>query len=94
MTTPTPPHIRWTYADWRDTVKFPTLAQQRRRLALHLEEISGFMLETSQRNRSQKVDPAYLERMQKELDKLDGRINMSRGAARFGTSKFVRGSGP
>jgi hypothetical protein len=93
MSSTTPPQtVPWQYADWR---RFPTRAEQRARLVLHLEEIAALALDMQNRGRSLSLQAGYREDMERQLDRLDRKIAVARGSqGRTGVSQFQRGAGP
>lgn len=86
----TPPLVTWAYADWRSQ---STAALQLQRLKLHLQEVSGFMLESQSKGRSLRIAPDYLTILQKELTRLEGQVSMRLMGRNFGVSSFLRGGG-
>lgn len=82
--------VTWQYADWRSQA---TPAAQLERLKLHLQEVEGFMVESSSKARSLKLSDTLLPHLQRELDRLESKINLSRMGNRFGVSSFLRGGG-
>ena len=88
----TPPLVTWNYADWRSQ---STESDQLARLALHLEEISGFVLTSSAKGHSLSLQQTYMKEMQSEYDRLQRKISVRQfGSNRFGVSSFQRGAGP
>ncbi|MBL8815255.1 MAG: hypothetical protein JNL58_04440 [Planctomyces sp.] len=91
-TNPTPPLVKWSYADWR---RQATDAERLDRLRLHMEEVSGFVLESMSKGRSLRIDSQYLSMLQSECERLEKAIALKTIGSRAGrTSSFVRGNGP
>ena len=90
-TTPTPALIAWKYADWRGQ---PTVADQIARMKLHLQEVEGFLLESSSKGRSLKLADGIIDHLQEQLARLERRASLSRIGGNFGVSSYQRGSGP
>lgn len=82
--------VTWQYADWRSQA---TPAAQLERLKLHLQEVEGFMVESSSKARTLKLSDTLLPHLQRELERLESKITMSRMGNRFGVSSFLRGGG-
>jgi hypothetical protein len=87
----TAPTVNWQYSDWRIQ---PTLALQLERLKLHLQEVSGLVLESTSKGRTLRLDAAYLPMLNAELQRLETRFSFAAAGARFGVASFRRGSGP
>ena len=85
------PLVNWSYSDWRSQ---PTQADQLEWLKLHMQEVSGFVLESQSKGRTLRLEPTYLPMLNAELQRLHGRISLAAAGARFGVSSFSRGSGP
>lgn len=86
----TPPLVTWQFADWRSQ---GTSAAQLERLKRHMEEVSGFVLQSQAKGRGLTLDSGYMPMLQSELIRLEGRVTVSRMTGRFGVSSYVRGSG-
>lgn len=82
------PTVTWTYSDWRSQA---TPAAQLERLKLHLQEVEGFMLESSSRARTLRLADNLLPTLQSELQRLEAKISMRSLGGRFGVSRFDRG---
>lgn len=82
--------VTWQYSDWRSQA---TPAAQLERLKLHLQEVEGFMVESSSKARTLKLSDILLPHLQRELERLESKLTMSRMGNRFGVSSFVRGGG-
>lgn len=82
--------VTWAYADWRLQT---TTAKQIERLKQHMQEVSGFVLESQAKGRGLKLADNYLPSLQEQLDKLERKTAMAGRAGRFGVSSFVRGTG-
>lgn len=80
--------VTWQYSDWRSQA---TPALQLERLKLHLQEVEGWMLESSSKGRAIKLSDALLPHLQAELQRLESKIAMRSLGARFGVSAFYRG---
>jgi len=88
----TPPLVNWAYSDWRLE---SDLSSRLDRLARHLQEVSGFVLESASKGHQLKLQQDYLASVQTEYDKLERKINVRQfGSNRFGVSSFERGAGP
>lgn len=85
------PLVSWQYHDWRSQA---TTALQITRLRLHMQEVSGFALESQSKGRGLKLSPDYLPGLQQELDKLESKNAIANRSGRFGVSSFSRGAGP
>lgn len=79
--------VTWQYSDWRSQA---TPAAQLERLKLHLQEVEGFMVESSSRARTLRLADNLLPHLQSELQRLEARISL-RTLGRFGVSRFDRG---
>ena len=82
--------VTWTYSDWRSQT---TIAQQLDRLKLHMQEVSGFMLESSAKARMLRLDSAYMPMLQTQLERLESKVSIAAAGSRFGVSSFLRGGG-
>jgi hypothetical protein len=82
--------VNWTYSDWRSQT---TVAAQLDRLKLHMQEVSGFVLESSAKARMLRLDEKYLPMLQAELQRLESKISIGAAGSRFGVSSFIRGGG-
>lgn len=80
--------VTWQYSDWRSQA---TPAQQLERLKLHLQEVEGFMMESSSKARTLRLADNLLPILQSELQRLEARISMRTLGSRFGVSRFDRG---
>jgi hypothetical protein len=80
--------VTWTYADWRSQA---TPAAQLERLKLHLQEVEGFMVESSSKARTLKLSETLLPHLQAQLERLEAKIALSGMGNRFGVSSFHRG---
>lgn len=91
-TNPTPPLVRWSHADWRSE---STDADRLTALRLHLEEVSGFVLESMSKGRSLRLSSDYLPMLQKECERLERIVALRTVSTRAGrVSAFKRGTGP
>jgi hypothetical protein len=89
---PTPPLVNWAYADWDSQ---STDALRLARLKLHIQEVSGFMLETMSKGRSIRLSPDYMRLLTDRRDALESRSALQAIGSRAGrVSSFVRGTGP
>ena len=82
--------VTWQYSDFRSQ---PTPAAQLERLKLHLQEVEGFMVESSSRARTLKLNENLLPHLQAELQRLETKVALAFGIGRRGVSSFTRGSG-
>tara|TARA_R110000868_G_scaffold290194_1_gene550402 strand:- start:379 stop:639 length:261 start_codon:yes stop_codon:yes gene_type:complete len=82
--------VTWLYSDWRSQ---STVALQLDRLKLHMQEVSGFVLESSAKARMLRLDTAYMPMLNTELQRLEAKLSISAAGARFGVSSFLRGGG-
>lgn len=82
--------VTWTYADWRSQT---TIAQQLDRLKLHMQEVSGFVLESSAKARMLRLDTDYMPMLDTALQRLEAKVSLSAAGSRFGVSSFIRGGG-
>jgi hypothetical protein len=80
--------VSWQYHDWRSQT---TPAAQLERLKLHLQEVSGFVLESASRARTIKLEASYLPMLNTELQRLESKVSLSNLGSRFGVSSFDRG---
>lgn len=88
----TPPLVTWTYSDWRSE---STPAAQLARLNKHLEEVSGFVLASSQKGRSLTLQQDYLKGLEMQRERLQRQVSLRTVASnRIGVSTFERGTGP
>ena len=86
------PLVNWAYSDWRLQA---TPAEQLETLKRHMQEVSGFMLESQSKGRGLKLNQDYMAHLTAELRRLEGNASLRQlGANRFGVSAFSRGSGP
>jgi hypothetical protein len=80
--------VTWQYSDFRSQA---TPAAQLERLKLHLQEVSGFMVESSSKARTLKLSDTLLPHLQRELERLETKISLSRSIGQRGVLKFSRG---
>lgn len=84
--------VNWAYADW-DSQSTDALCLAR--LKLHIQEVSGFMLETMSKGRSIRINQDYMRILKEFRDELQKNVALQTIGSRAGrTSSFVRGSGP
>lgn len=82
--------VTWLYSDWRSQT---TVALQLDRLKLHMQEVSGFVLESSAKARMLRLDEKYLPMLQADLQRLESKVSIAAAGSRFGVSSFIRGGG-
>lgn len=58
-----------------------------------MQEVSGFMLESSAKARMLRLDTAYMPMLNTELQRLERKLSLAAIPGRFGISSFVRGGG-
>ncbi len=80
--------VTWQYSDWRSQA---TPALQLERLKLHLQEVEGYMIESSSKARTIKLSDSLLPHLQSELQRLEARVALKSLGGRFGVSSFQRG---
>lgn len=80
--------VTWQYSDWRSQA---TPALQLERLKLHLQEVEGYMIESSSKARTIKLNDNLLPHLQAELQRLESKIALKSLGGRFGVSSFHRG---
>jgi len=56
-----------------------------------MQEVEGFMVESSSKARTLKLSDTLLPHLQRELERLESKLTMSRMGNRFGVSSFHRG---
>lgn len=90
-TTPTPPLIRWKYNNWRLQ---STTTEQLEQLKLHIQEVEGFVLESTSKGHSLRLQEKYLDRLEQHTAELERKLMVSQLGLRLGqVSSFERGSG-
>lgn len=90
-TNPTPPLVRWTYADWDSQA---TDALRLARLRLHIQEVMGFVLTSGLKGRSLMLQQDTIRLLNDQKQDLEKRVALQSIGSRAGRiSSFVRGSG-
>ena len=85
------PLVTWKYSDWDSQT---SASSKLERLRLHIQEVSGFVLKTGSKGRSQELDPQYLTMLNAEKQRLERAASLASGfSRRFGVSSFKRGDG-
>jgi hypothetical protein len=82
--------VAWIYSDWRSQ---STVALQVERLKLHMQEVSGYVLESTRKSSTLRLDAQYTSMLNDELLRLERKLSFSAMPGRFGISSFVRGGG-
>lgn len=92
----------WIQPTLSDKTMLQLLEYKRQNLQLHIQEVSGFVIDSQGKGRSIRLQADYLPGLIKQKDLLEARIrehvqsaSMRRSLAnRFGVARFKRGGGP
>ena len=76
----------WKFADWTNPTLFPGDRERLEQLALHIEEVTQYILTMERKDRKSSLPPSYLENLHTEERKLRETVrqqNILSGAARL-----------